>query len=109
MISSRSIPPSQDFCIGLDASRSIARHPTGTELYSRYLIDALIDRASANYTFRLYFNRAQQTAFSIQHSAISNRKSEILDFHVSGLTSVFRLKCYYTSPICCLSRLTCCR
>ncbi len=91
MISSRSIPPSQDFCIGLDASRSIARHPTGTELYSRYLIDALIDRASANYTFRLYFNRAQQTAFSIQHSAFSNQQSEIRNLRFPRLWTHVRL------------------
>ena len=71
MISSRAIQPSQGFCIGLDASRSIATHPTGTELYSRHLIDALIDRAPANYTFRLYFNQST-TAFSNQQSAIRN-------------------------------------
>jgi len=92
MISSRSIQPSQDFCIGLDASRSIATHPTGTELYSRHLIDALIDRAPANYTFRLYFNQST-TAFSNQHAkrAISNQQSAIRNLPFPRLWTHVRL------------------
>ena len=36
---------SERFLIGIDASRSVSAQPTGTELYSRYLIEALLDRA----------------------------------------------------------------
>jgi glycosyltransferase involved in cell wall biosynthesis len=57
------------FLIGLDASRSVAAQPTGTELYSRYLIEALLSRAPDRYSFRLYFNQPPQSAISIQQSA----------------------------------------
>ena len=40
--------------IGIDASRAIATHPTGTETYSRRLIEALLDLDS-QHSFRLYF------------------------------------------------------
>ena len=42
--------------IGIDASRAVAAQATGTELYSRHLIRALIDMAPDRH-FRLYFNR----------------------------------------------------
>jgi len=48
--------------IGVDASRSVALQPTGTELYSRYLIEALLDHAPDRYSFRLYFNQAPPSA-----------------------------------------------
>jgi glycosyltransferase involved in cell wall biosynthesis len=62
--------PSQGFVIGIDASRSVSAQPTGTELYSRYLIEALLSRAPDRFLFRLYFNQPPQSAFSNQHSAI---------------------------------------
>ena len=62
--------PSQGSIIGIDASRSVSAQPTGTELYSRYLIEALLDRAPDRFSFRLYFNQAPQ-------SEIRNQKSEI--------------------------------
>lgn len=40
--------------IGIDASRAIAAHPTGTEVYSRRLIQALLELESPH-QFRLYF------------------------------------------------------
>lgn len=40
--------------IGIDASRAVSPHPTGTETYSRCLIQALLD-LSIPYRFRLYF------------------------------------------------------
>lgn len=43
--------------IGIDASRTSVEQPTGTELYSRLLIDALLDRAPDQFAFRLYFNQ----------------------------------------------------
>ena len=36
------------YTIGIDASRSTIEQPTGTELYSRLLIDALLEQAAAN-------------------------------------------------------------
>jgi glycosyltransferase involved in cell wall biosynthesis len=62
--------PSQGFVIGIDASRSVSAQPTGTELYSRYLIEALLNHASNRFSFRLYFNQLPQSTFSNQHSAI---------------------------------------
>ena len=91
MIASSSRQPSRNFCIGLDASRSIARHPTGTELYSRYLIDALIERAPANYTVRLYFNHAQQSVISHQYSALKDQRSEIRNLPFPRLWTHIRL------------------
>ncbi len=41
----------------MDASRSVSDQPTGTELYSRCLIEALIDQANPDYSFRLYYNQ----------------------------------------------------
>jgi glycosyltransferase involved in cell wall biosynthesis len=55
--------------IGLDASRSVSAQPTGTELYSRYLIEALLDRAPDRFAFRLYFNQAPPQELRIPHSA----------------------------------------
>ncbi|MGD2177862.1 MAG: glycosyltransferase family 1 protein [Anaerolineae bacterium] len=42
--------------VGIDASRAIADRPTGTEAYSRRLIDALLARDSLH-RFRLYFRQ----------------------------------------------------
>jgi glycosyltransferase involved in cell wall biosynthesis len=58
------------FLIGIDASRSVMPQPTGTELYSRYLIEALLSRAPDRFRFCLYFNQPPQ-------SEIRNQKSEI--------------------------------
>lgn len=55
-------------CIGLDASRSVTDQPTGTELYSRLLIDALLERAPDRFAFRLYFNQPPQTKPGSQNS-----------------------------------------
>jgi glycosyltransferase involved in cell wall biosynthesis len=52
--------------IGIDASRSVSAQPTGTELYSRYLIEALLDRAPDRFSFRLYYNQPPQSAISNQ-------------------------------------------
>ncbi|MCP4540948.1 MAG: glycosyltransferase family 4 protein [Chloroflexi bacterium] len=46
--------------VGIDASRAVTAHPTGTEVYSRQLIQALLEPASwqisfTRYHFRLYF------------------------------------------------------
>ena len=61
-------------CIGIDASRSISAQPTGTELYSRYLIEALLSRAPDQLSFHLYFNQAPDSALSAQHSALSSQR-----------------------------------
>ena len=53
------------YIIGLDASRSTIEQPTGTEIYSRLLMDALLERAPDQFSFRLYFNQAPR--FQIQH------------------------------------------
>jgi glycosyltransferase involved in cell wall biosynthesis len=45
--------------IGVDASRAVAARPTGTELYSRRLIQALLASESPH-RFRLYFRSAPQ-------------------------------------------------
>jgi glycosyltransferase involved in cell wall biosynthesis len=58
------------YVIGVDASRSVSAQPTGTEWYSRYLIEALLDRAPDRFFFRLYFNQPPQ-------SKIGNPKSKI--------------------------------
>jgi glycosyltransferase involved in cell wall biosynthesis len=42
--------------IGVDASRAVVRHRTGTEFYSLHLIDALLALDTCH-RFRLYFNR----------------------------------------------------
>ena len=65
------------FLIGIDASRSVIRQPTGTELYSRYLIEALLDRAPDRYSFRLYFNQPPQSAIGRQSSVVSSQQSAI--------------------------------
>ena len=57
--------------IGIDASRSVSEQPTGTEFYSRRLIDALLDRGRGRFRFRLYFN--QPPRFQIQSSAAEVR------------------------------------
>ncbi len=66
-------------CIGIDASRSVSVQPTGTELYSRYLIEALMARAPDYFSFRLYFNQAPQSAFSTrsEHSAFNMPRSDV--------------------------------
>lgn len=56
------------FTIGIDASRSTIEQPTGTELYSRLLIDALLEQAAANYKFRLYYNQSPRTFTGRQNS-----------------------------------------
>jgi len=43
--------------IGIDASRTVTDRPTGTEVYSRCLIQALL-AISARHRFRLYFRSA---------------------------------------------------
>jgi len=43
--------------VGIDASRAVSAHPTGTETYSRHLIRALLS-SPAPYRFRLYFRTA---------------------------------------------------
>lgn len=40
--------------VGIDASRSVSPHPTGTETYSRRLIEALLS-SDTRHRFRLYF------------------------------------------------------
>jgi glycosyltransferase involved in cell wall biosynthesis len=62
--------PSQGLVIGVDASRSVSTQPTGTELYSRYLIEALLSRAPDRFSFRLYFNQAPQATFRNPHSEL---------------------------------------
>lgn len=47
--------------VGVDASRAVADRPTGTETYSRRLIQALLSTASPH-GFRLYFRDAPQPA-----------------------------------------------
>jgi glycosyltransferase involved in cell wall biosynthesis len=59
------------YTIGIDASRSTIDQPTGTELYSRLLIDALLERAPDQFSFRLYFN--QPPRFQIQQPAAEVR------------------------------------
>jgi glycosyltransferase involved in cell wall biosynthesis len=56
--------------VGIDASRSVSAQPTGTELYSRYLIAALLSRAPDHFFFRLYFNQAPR-------SEVRSQKSEV--------------------------------
>ena len=41
--------------VGVDASRATSTHPTGTETYSRRLIEALLGLGSPSCRFRLYF------------------------------------------------------
>ena len=62
------VQPSPGFVIGLDASRSVVPQPTGTELYSRYLIEALLSHAPDRFSFRLYFNQSPQAEFRSQNS-----------------------------------------
>src|SRR5512135_1156735 len=63
------VKPSPSRQIGIDASRSISDRPTGTELYSRYLIEALTDKGS-QYSFRLYFNQPPASSFRSANSEI---------------------------------------
>ena len=58
------------FLIGVDASRSVSTQPTGTELYSRNLIEALLSHAPDHFFFRLYFNQPPQSAFQIPNSQV---------------------------------------
>ena len=51
------VSTSGKFLIGIDASRSVSPQPTGTEIYSRYLIEALLPRTPDHYSFHLYFNQ----------------------------------------------------
>ena len=76
--------PSPGYTIGIDASRSVSAQPTGTELYSRYLIEALLDRAPDRFCFRLYFNQAPR-------SEIRNQQSEIKSFPFPRLWTHLRL------------------
>lgn len=69
-------------CVGVDASRSAADQPTGTELYSRHLIDALLDRASFDYRFRLYFSRPPRFQIRNQNSEFRILKFPRLWTHV---------------------------
>ena len=84
MISSSSLPAETRFLIGLDASRSVSAQPTGTELYSRHLIEALLSSAPDRFSFHLYFNQAPQ-------SEIRNQKSEIRVIPFPRLWTHFRL------------------
>jgi glycosyltransferase involved in cell wall biosynthesis len=81
--------PSHGVCIGVDASRSISDQPTGTELYSRYLIEALLARAPADYAFRLYFNR--QSKIRKPQSVISAQRSEVRNLRFPRLWTHVRL------------------
>jgi len=56
------------YTIGIDASRSTIEQPTGTELYSRLLIEALLEQSTAKYAFRLYFNQPPRTFTRHQNS-----------------------------------------
>jgi glycosyltransferase involved in cell wall biosynthesis len=47
--------------IGIDASRAMVAHPTGTEYYSLRLIEALLALDTPHH-FRLYFNRPPETS-----------------------------------------------
>ena len=76
--------PSQDLHIGIDASRSVGNRPTGTELYSRYLIEALLERAPDRFSFCLYFNRSPR-------SPIAQQRSEIRIMPFPRLWTHFRL------------------
>lgn len=60
------------YCLGVDASRSVIEQPTGTELYSRQLIDALLERAPDRFSFRLYFNQPPRFPISNHPSEIRN-------------------------------------
>ena len=62
--------------VGIDASRAVTPQPTGTELYSRYLIDALLERAPARLFFRLYFNRPPHSTLRTQNSELGTPNSE---------------------------------
>jgi glycosyltransferase involved in cell wall biosynthesis len=84
--------PSQGFTIGIDASRSVSAQPTGTELYSRYLIEALLSRAPDRYSFRLYFNQPPQSAISNQQSAIRVIPFPRLWTHVRLTTEMIRYR-----------------
>ncbi len=71
------------FLIGIDASRSVSARPTGTELYSRYLIEALLAAAPEQFFFRLYFNQAPRPASSqsgAQAARISHSTTRIIPF-----------------------------
>ncbi|HZY41951.1 MAG TPA: glycosyltransferase family 1 protein [Anaerolineae bacterium] len=70
------------YCIGIDASRSVTDQPTGTELYSRLLIDALLDRAPDRFAFRLYFNQPPRFRINPQRSEIRNLRFARLWTHV---------------------------
>jgi glycosyltransferase involved in cell wall biosynthesis len=70
---------SPGYLIGIDASRSISDQPTGTELYSRYLINELI---KSNYSFRLYFNQPPRFEIKNLKSEIRNLKFPRLWTHV---------------------------
>jgi glycosyltransferase involved in cell wall biosynthesis len=59
-------PKSPAALIGIDASRSVSAEPTGTELYSRYLIDAL----ESAYRFRLYYNQPPQSEYRSQNAEV---------------------------------------
>jgi glycosyltransferase involved in cell wall biosynthesis len=61
---------SRRYSIGIDASRSVVEQPTGTELYSRHLIEALLDRAPDLFSFRLYFNQAPASNAGYPNSEI---------------------------------------
>ncbi|HZY43230.1 MAG TPA: glycosyltransferase family 1 protein [Anaerolineae bacterium] len=63
-------PSSSAALIGIDASRSIGDRPTGTELYSRYLIETLIDQTHPDYSFRLYYNQPPKSLSPNPRSAI---------------------------------------
>lgn len=69
-------------CVGVDASRSVTDQPTGTELYSRYLIEALLDRAPSGYFFRCYFNQPPRLQIRNQNSEISILKFPRLWTHI---------------------------
>ncbi len=74
--------PSQGYTIGLDASRSVSAQPTGTELYSRYLIEALLSRAPDRFSFRLYFNQPPPQTFRSPHSEFRILKFPRLWTHI---------------------------
>lgn len=72
------------YTLGVDASRSVIEQPTGTELYSRLLIEALLARAPDWFSFRLYFNRPPRFQ-------LIDRRTEIRSLPFSRLWTHARL------------------
>jgi len=67
--------------IGVDASRAVSPHPTGTEIYSRRLIQALLGLGSCH-RFRLYFRTPPSDggALSLSMWAFRDAERRIIPF-----------------------------